>query len=274
MLLLIILTAHFLGDFLLQNNAIASNKSKSTKMAFKHIFIHFLLIAILVLIYEFFDSPLGSIIDLNEALIVGIVLVIHFLTDRFLKEVISKRFNNNFNSLLFDQIIHLIVIYLTFYFLRETDLTNFLGVINSNYNLPKIYLSVLFAVLLLPFSNHLIQSIFIYLNKGEVTSNEEVKIIEKTVDNKTEIIKEKTILSKQEVTDYGKWIGYMERILVFTLVLLSSFEGILIVIALKTFARFRQLNNKSFVEKYLLGTLFSITLALLLGLLFKYIMVI
>jgi hypothetical protein len=70
-----------------------------------------------------------------------------------------------------------------------------------------------------------------------------------------------------EVNEYGKWIGYCERIIIFLLFFLQAYEGIAIIVALKTFARYQQLNQKNFVEKYLLGTLFSVMMAILFGIL-------
>ncbi len=64
----------------------------------------------------------------------------------------------------------------------------------------------------------------------------------------------------------GEAIGILERLVVVTLVLTGSTAAIGFVIAAKTLARFRQLDDRAFAEYYLLGTLASVTIALLSGL--------
>lgn len=125
--------------------------------------------------------------------------------------------------------------------------------------------------MLTTFTGQLIAKLFISLNKETETESEEVKIITSEVNGVKEVIHETTKYPIIEVNDYGKWIGYVERILIFILVFLGVYEGIVIVVALKTFARFKQLNQKNFVEKYLLGTLFSVMMAVLLGIIFSLI---
>jgi hypothetical protein len=60
----------------------------------------------------------------------------------------------------------------------------------------------------------------------------------------------------------GGTIGVLERILVIALVP-SGPAGVGFVIAAKTLARFKELNKKRFAERYLLGTMTSVTIAIL-----------
>jgi hypothetical protein len=61
----------------------------------------------------------------------------------------------------------------------------------------------------------------------------------------------------------GEVIGILERLLVATLVLAQAEVAIGLVIAAKTIARFRQLDDRDFAEYYLLGTLASVAVAVL-----------
>jgi hypothetical protein len=61
----------------------------------------------------------------------------------------------------------------------------------------------------------------------------------------------------------GEAIGVLERILVVTFVLTAAEAAIGLVIAAKTIARFRQLDDRDFAEYYLLGTLASVSVALI-----------
>ena len=60
----------------------------------------------------------------------------------------------------------------------------------------------------------------------------------------------------------GATIGVLERLVIVALVLTGAEAAIGFVIAAKTLARFRQLDDRQFAEYYLLGTLASVTLAL------------
>ena len=65
----------------------------------------------------------------------------------------------------------------------------------------------------------------------------------------------------------GATIGVLERLLIVTLILTGAEAAIGLVIAAKTLARFRQLDDRPFAEYYLLGTLASVSVALMSGLL-------
>ena len=67
----------------------------------------------------------------------------------------------------------------------------------------------------------------------------------------------------------GATIGILERLLIVTFVLAGAEVAIGLVIAAKTIARFRLLDDRDFAEYYLLGTLGSVTVAILTGLVAK-----
>ncbi|HOI41249.1 MAG TPA: hypothetical protein PL168_11000 [Methanobacterium sp.] len=67
----------------------------------------------------------------------------------------------------------------------------------------------------------------------------------------------------------GALIGVFERILVFTLVMTDQYAAISIIFAAKSIARFSELNDRDFAEYYLLGTFASITIAIVVGIIFK-----
>jgi hypothetical protein len=76
-------------------------------------------------------------------------------------------------------------------------------------------------------------------------------------------------LSRRELVPparVGEAIGVIERLLIVGLVLAGAVESIALVVAAKTLARFKQLDDREFAEYYLLGTLASVTIAVLTGL--------
>ena len=64
----------------------------------------------------------------------------------------------------------------------------------------------------------------------------------------------------------GATIGVLERILIVVFVLTGSEAAIGFVVAAKTLARFRLLDDRDFAEYYLLGTLASVAVAIITAL--------
>ncbi|PYP38504.1 MAG: hypothetical protein DMD34_06380 [Gemmatimonadetes bacterium] len=64
----------------------------------------------------------------------------------------------------------------------------------------------------------------------------------------------------------GRTVGSLERALALTLVLLGEYSAVGWIIAAKSLARFKQLEDREFAEYFLVGTLASFLLAVLVGL--------
>lgn len=71
------------------------------------------------------------------------------------------------------------------------------------------------------------------------------------------------------VAGTGHLIGALERFLALTLVLLGQWGALGFIIAAKSIARFKELENREFAEYYLVGTLTSIIVAMTTGLLVR-----
>jgi hypothetical protein len=71
----------------------------------------------------------------------------------------------------------------------------------------------------------------------------------------------------------GAAVGVLERLLVVALILGRADAGIGLVVAAKTLARFKQLEERRFAEKYLVGTLASIGIAVATSLLARAVLV-
>ena len=67
----------------------------------------------------------------------------------------------------------------------------------------------------------------------------------------------------------GRFIGVLERILIFFFVLVSQYTAIAFIIAAKGFTRFKDLDQREFAEYVLIGTLLSASSAVLAALLVK-----
>ena len=83
---------------------------------------------------------------------------------------------------------------------------------------------------------------------------------------------EKTRSGLVDSTEYrrGKYIGNLERLLVFAVVLLGSYETIGFIIAGKGLIRAKEFENRDFAEYFLIGTLSSTIVAVGVGLLIRF----
>lgn len=94
-------------------------------------------------------------------------------------------------------------------------------------------------------------------------------IIQQFVQNRFEIPD-----NDQGLESAGKWIGYFERVLVLTFVLMSAYSALGLLIAAKSILRVG-INSKSSrkqTEYILIGTLISWSLAIIIGILLKYLL--
>lgn len=77
----------------------------------------------------------------------------------------------------------------------------------------------------------------------------------------------------QSLPNAGQWIGYIERILILTFVMASSFEGVGFLLAAKSVFRFGELSKAKEIrttEYVLIGTLASFSIAILTGIALSY----
>lgn len=80
----------------------------------------------------------------------------------------------------------------------------------------------------------------------------------------------------ESLQNAGQWIGYLERILILTFILIGQIEAIGFLLAAKSIFRFGELNKSKEIkttEYVLIGTLASFTIAILIGLIMVKLMV-
>ena len=77
------------------------------------------------------------------------------------------------------------------------------------------------------------------------------------------------ICDNNESDNVGALIGMLERVVILLLGALGLYGSIALVLTAKSLARFKQLEDKNFAEKYLVGTLISLTIAILALLIVK-----
>jgi len=89
---------------------------------------------------------------------------------------------------------------------------------------------------------------------------------------KEKVAAEKNNKLNKDITGAGRIIGMLERSIVFIFGLVGEYGAISFVLAAKSMARFKQLEERQFAEYYLIGTLSSFFLALVSALITKSIL--
>lgn len=209
--------------------------SKKKESIVKHVLIYTIII---VLIYWFMTKS-------KNVLVLGIIVFIsHFIIDN-LNVYVSKKTENHQQvkllTFILDQVLHvsILIIYIAMFdclIVSEVHVNDFL------------LFAVIISYLIMP-SSILIDKVLCMVNK------------DKTV--------------KKFELDEGTVIGILERMLILTMGVSGSINGIGFLIAAKTMVRYGQFDDKekdnNFRSKYLIGTLLSVLLGFVLYLSFVWI---
>ncbi len=78
--------------------------------------------------------------------------------------------------------------------------------------------------------------------------------------------------TEKGLEDAGKWIGVMERFLIFTFIIINQISAIGFLLASKSVFRFGDLKNASDHKKteyIIIGTFLSFSIAIVIGLIYK-----
>lgn len=178
--------------------------------------------------------------DLSLWPVVLIIGITHFIIDA-IKLLIQKK---KTQRLLFfiDQLLHIVVILLCYYFFTESTL-NISQLITEN----SLLLLVCLLFLTIP-TSIIMKTIFLKWNISELTKNNE------------------------SLEDAGKYIGILERILVFIFIIIGHWEAVGFLITAKSVFRFGDLKeskHRQLTEYILIGTLISFGIAILTGIIFN-----
>ena len=232
MIFIPLILAHLLGDFILQPNSWVADKEKK-KGGSIYLYCHILLHTVLAFLF-LWDFKLWWI-----ALIVGVT---HFFIDWAKLHFQNPKTKRTWFFI--DQIAHLAVIgaislFYFPYFIWE-DL----------FNIRHLELATAIVFLTVP-SSILIKTI---------------------ISIWTPITVDHSKLQTESLVNAGKYIGILERLLVFVFILVNHWEGVGFMIAAKSVFRFSDLaeaKQRKLTEYVLIGTLLSFGIAVLTGILIK-----
>jgi len=245
-LFLILIIGHILADFVLQTDNIVNGKKELKGTYF---FLHWLHLFIVLVIgtHLFFNYKMVLILS-------SIISIIHVLLD-FVKEIIVIRYKKRFSykeealnivTFFIDQFVHIIVLITTW-----RVLTNMFSVIISQQCL-KIYNYIFPYGLLEIINSKTLTTIIVYLTVTFGGAIVVRLVIDQICGN----------LSNDQKR-VGKYIGIFERALILTIIIYNgAIESVAFVLAAKSIARYKDLDNKEFSEYFLLGTLLSTLVAI------------
>jgi hypothetical protein len=238
--LLAIYLAHLLTDFVFQTQRLVEQKRRGRPIAyFLHGLIHYLCAILLV----GFLIP-GTIVALRTHLVIAGLTLVHLLIDFAKIQLAGKRvIKDGLRTFVADQFVHFLTVLLAAWLLSpEVPFSAFAALVGSQRNLgnkflavPVIYIGVIFG------GGYLIR----ILTRSMA---EEVK-----GDERTE--------SGQQLQNAGLYIGWLERFLILTALLLQSPAAVGLILTAKAITRYPEFKSARFAEYVLIGTLLSVSLA-------------
>lgn len=255
-LILISLISHVIFDFIFQNEVIIAgrfprcrlnrNSLKSVGIAnLIHSTLHILGIIICIIIVEFFVG-----FDLSESVFQILAIgITHFLID-YCKSILVmiENKNNNIWMFIFDQMIHLIFIVLIF------------TVGNLNIFLNRFYeMLIKYPSLLLPHEKVLFGILVLLVST--FASGYFAKMLLGRVRNSGNHEEEGGALNG------GFIIGILERLFIIIGIVIKEPSIIALVLTIKSIARYNKFKDDDFVEYFIIGTLFSLIVAIIGGVL-------
>ncbi len=281
MLFLSLVLAHLFADFYLQTDDMVNEKRKNLR---KHVVHHFFMTAFVLIGFWIFQSDLEGILP-NLIFPLFLIVVSHFLVD-FLKIKLLEhlKMNNEENMkrlgyFVLDQLLHLGMIILACKLCFHIKIERFFQPQEDLSFIVSVLFIMIIVILATTVSGHMIKILLGSLPNQLLTF--EGKYSFKHEQNEAEFIHmgkkglteeyNYTIFSKHDLSR-GKLIGYIERLLVLLLTFYSAYPAIGFIVAAKSIARFKQMDDRDWAEYFLLGTLTSMFLGITLGILLKVVL--
>ena len=239
MSLWLLLAAHLIADFSLQSADWAEKKTQK----FRYLAGHAVVYAAVMATVAFLCIP-GNIIGVPFA----IIALSHLVID-WIRVHIDKKYNSptaHFSSFVIDQVLHIAIIYVSVCAFGLNDQArSWLMDLAAAVPVEQILRYAMIFIIILDPASVFVKKLSIYVSGGTNSSGQK---------------KEPPV---------GSVIGKLERILTVILVLCNEIGAIGFVLTAKSIARYKQLDNQSFAEKYLVGTLSSTAIAIIAALLLK-----
>lgn len=230
-LFLKLLLAHLLGDFVFQPGSWVQDK-KARKSLSPYLYVHVGVHAALLAVALQFKT--GYWLGFT------VILVSHYLVD-WLKLELQGRWKEGY-LFVADQVIHIAILLLVAAFYSQFT-------VNWSWLYAPQHLLLLCAVITVTYTASVCMRVIM------------------------DYWKVKDDGAEDSLTRAGKYIGMIERLLVFLFVVLNQWSAIGFLIAAKSILRFSDLSkakDRKLTEYIIIGTLLSIAMAIITGLLYRY----
>lgn len=227
-ILLKLLLAHVLSDFVFQGDKMCDGKQKKTRNKHVYQLLHGLIHALTSYLF---------VADWHNWIIPLVIFVSHTLIDYVKVEYMKK----TITSFVIDQLVHIAVI-VALWLSVSCHTGFFLSFLHTAWGSPDLWaLATAYALMLKP------TSVFLGLFIKRWNLSETLT---------------------ESLPNAGKWIGYFERLLILTFILAGYAEGIGFLLAAKSIFRFGELSKAQEIkttEYVLIGTFASFTIAIVTG---------
>lgn len=231
-ILLRLLFAHIVADFFLQTKWMVEGKENGGKRSMMMLTLHSLIHSLMAYLI------VGEWASWYIAIV---IFVTHFFID-WCKIILH---GNNVPAFLIDQLSHVVVIFMLWMTIIPGSISD---IIKEGIELfpDNIWVIVVaYAMMLRP--SAILMSLL--LKRWQLSS-----------------------MANSSLPEAGKWIGYLERILILTFVITGNIEGVGFLLAAKSVFRFGDLNKAKDIkttEYVMIGTMTSFAIAIIVGLLIK-----
>jgi len=228
-----LILAHLIGDFILQPTSWVQHKNLRSYKSI-YLYLHILIHFILLLL----------LLWVHQVMICLIIALSHWIIDVLKIEYTRKYHKITRTAFFVDQILHLLVIVAVTYSLYYNAWNEWW----INISMYKLMILLTCIILVTQVSSIVVKQIMSYWNIN--FNNEE-----------------------NSLKNAGKYIGILERILIFTFVISNQPASVGFLVAAKSIFRFNDLSrdkDRKITEYILIGTFLSFTLAWLIAWMYLY----
>jgi hypothetical protein len=243
-LFVLLILAYILADYVIRGERIVQSKNERRFVSMvSHVASYALLAALFTLPW----------LSWRWFWMLVLQIVLHAIVYIFKIQLLKQKVNIKFELEVLAIILHGLVIGLTIRLINQPfESVQFWNWIQALYESKTLYQLCIYA------------SAVIFLIKGGTSLTRSLleKLKKKTI--RTEKIDENEWISDEEYY-VGQLIGNLERILILIFIVTNHLAAIGFVIAAKSVARFKEMDDKQFAEYYLIGTMASSLIAILVG---------
>ncbi|MGV2938723.1 DUF3307 domain-containing protein [Mesobacillus sp. LC4] len=289
MLLLSLIIAHLIADFYLQTDRMVQDKLKNIR---KHILHHFLVnTAVLSAGWLFFyeQNDLVMTVLWPVLFITATHLIIDLVKIQLVDQYTSREHLSKLWFFIVDQAMHLFMLLIAMQLFYNISLVSnvdrFIKLLfEEGRNLDASATMLVIVIILIlgtSVSGHMIRILLgslpgqLLTFEGKYTFKNELKeqVYPQTNRGDQGLSEQYSymIFNKHDMSR-GKLIGYIERLLVILLTYYSSYPAIAFIVTAKSIARFKQMDDRDWAEYFLLGTLTSMFLGIMFGILLREIL--